>query len=61
MIIGCLLNINEILQITGIGQLIKIKNFVVGILLYKSSNYMRANESCTSGNENFFHERIYQY
>ena len=47
-------NIGQIFKITCIGKLIGINNQVIRIIIYKSSDNMRSDKSCTSGYKNYF-------
>jgi hypothetical protein len=53
-VIGCFFNIPHILKVPGVGQLIYVENKVVGVAVHQEPNYMRPNESGTSGNQYAF-------
>ena len=49
LVVWLVLDVLQVCKITGIGQLIQVNDVILGILVYKQSNYMRANESSSSG------------
>src|SRR5690554_1588263 len=51
LIIGLVLDIPQVFQITRIGQRIQIINPIVRKTTYKSANHMRTDKSGSSGNE----------
>jgi hypothetical protein len=62
-IIGGLLNVSEVGEVTGVGQLVEVKNVVVGMPVYEQPYYVGTDEPGPAGNQNFLHSiniRIYR-
>ena len=54
-VIGALLDIGQVLQVAGIGQLVEINDPVIGIFGNEQPHHMAADESGSAGNQNMFH------
>ena len=54
-IIRSFLHIFEVCQITGIGEEVKANNFCLGIFVDKKTNYVVADETSTTGDEDIGH------
>lgn len=54
-VIGALLDIAQILEVAGVGQLVEIDNPVIGIFPDEQPHHMAADESGSAGNQNMFH------
>ena len=54
-IIWSFLHIFEVCQITGIGEEVKAYNFCLGIFVDKKTNYVVADETSTTGDEDIGH------
>ena len=51
LVVWLVLNVLEVSQIAGIGQLVKIDNLVLGIFVDEQAYHMTSDESCTAGND----------
>ena len=54
LVVGLIFNIFEVSQITGIGQFVQVNDFVIGILVYKQSYNVRADEAGTISDDDIF-------
>jgi hypothetical protein len=47
-VVGLVLDIFEVGEVTRIGQLVKVNDVVLGVLVYEEENNMRADKTCTA-------------
>ena len=61
LVVGLVLNILEVCQVASIRELVEVDDVVLGVLVYKEANYMRADEACATGyyNISFTHDSIF--
>ena len=60
-VVCLVLNVCQVSQVPCIGQFVGIDNSAVRVFVYKKSDYMRADETGSTGNENGFLHNIYLF
>ena len=58
LVIRFVLNVLQIGQIAGIGELVEIDDIILGILVHKEANNMASDESGAAGDNNILHNPI---
>ena len=54
-VVGPVLNVPEVGQVAGIGQLVQVDDPVFRVLVDEQSHYVASNEACTSGYDYILH------
>jgi hypothetical protein len=60
LVVGTTLDIFQVRQVASVGQLIKVDNLILGILVYEKAYYVATYETSTAGDDNIslFHKPI---
>ncbi len=55
LVVGFLLDVLQVSQIAGIGQLVEVDDVVIGVLVHKKAHHMAPNKACATSNDNRLH------
>ena len=59
LVVGAVLNVLQVSEVAGIGQLVEIDDVILGILVHKQAHHVASNEACATGNDDSSFHSLY--